>query len=241
MPDHFLAWLRPGSRLRLRAGLESEAPGAGWAICLHMGIHSLQRIRTLAWWGPALKYYNKHPWARDQGRLTPGLCHQTQKYLHHLTSLIMSLSSQDFSIIVTCHIMLSGSNQVDTTLKWEKCFIFSICLSPGGSGLHFLSSWMSWIDKHCVTWPRDTVTCACHIIWCYTSKLWSHHPGYLRLLWYQLNYTPTLPIIILGHIIILIKSEFNCSIIIELLWSSNISMMSSPSMPCAESQRRPEV
>ena len=73
------------SRLRLRAGLESEAPGA-WAICLHMGIHSLQRIRTLAYRGPALKYYNKHPRARDQGSLTPGLCHQAQKYLHHLTS-----------------------------------------------------------------------------------------------------------------------------------------------------------
>ena len=28
VPHHFLAWLRPGSRLRLRAGLESEAPGA---------------------------------------------------------------------------------------------------------------------------------------------------------------------------------------------------------------------
>ena len=105
----------PGPDSDSGQGWSLKPPVPAWAICLHMGIHSLQRIRTLAWRGSALKYYNKHPWARDQREgISPQVCVIRHKNIFIISPLIMSLSSQDFSIIVTCPIMIS--DQVGTTL-----------------------------------------------------------------------------------------------------------------------------
>ena len=70
--SHFLSCTR-------QAGGRPRAP----AICLHMGIHSLRRIRALAGRGPSLKYYSKHQPGIKGDWL--GVCViRRREYLHHL-------------------------------------------------------------------------------------------------------------------------------------------------------------